>query len=155
MFGVLGTMVTGFQEQFLGVSGTRPPHNSLNHNFFQASPNRLTLLTDLFNISNAKTVPDNPTNPLTWKLKPIQGFRFPRKGHPSLTSPMKHGGGISDSSSRSACMTSDLSLSSRHSFHEWLFSRRLLVQGETGCQISTKHSGCSTHSPALGLRTST
>jgi hypothetical protein len=82
MLGVSGTIVTGFQEQFLGVSGTRPPYKSLNCNFFQASPNRLTLLTDLFNISNAKTVPDNPTKGWLqiWKLKPIQGFRFPRKG---------------------------------------------------------------------------
>jgi hypothetical protein len=29
-----------------------------------------------------------------WKLKPIEGFLFPRKGNPSLTSPMKHGRGL-------------------------------------------------------------
>jgi hypothetical protein len=28
-----------------------------------------------------------------WKLKPIKGFRFLRKGDPFSTSPMKHGGG--------------------------------------------------------------
>jgi hypothetical protein len=84
MFGVLGTMVTGFQEQFLGVSGTRPPHNSLNHNFFQASPNRLTLLTDLFNISNAKTVPDNPTKPPHLEAQAHPGLSLPKEGTPFL-----------------------------------------------------------------------
>jgi hypothetical protein len=27
-----------------------------------------------------------------WKLKPIEGLSFPRKGDPFSTSPMKHGG---------------------------------------------------------------
>jgi hypothetical protein len=77
-------MVTGFQEQFLGVSGTRPPHNSLNRNFFQASPNRLTLLTDLFNISNTKTVPDNPTKPHHLEAQAHPGLSLPKEGTPFL-----------------------------------------------------------------------
>ena len=31
--------------------------------------------------------------PQLWKLKPIEGFRFLRKGIPFSTIPMKHGGG--------------------------------------------------------------
>src|ERR1035441_974315 len=71
----------------------------------------VTSLTQIFNLSNNRTVPDNPTilqlktgleaqgyRSLSivhvWKLKAIEAFRFPRKGKtPSLTIPVKHGGG--------------------------------------------------------------
>jgi hypothetical protein len=85
-------ILSGNQEQMLGVSGTAPFRMSLIIRCDQAWFTPLTSLTDLINISNSRAflIPRCKSD---WKLKPFEGFRFPRKGNPSLTSPVKHGGG--------------------------------------------------------------
>src|SRR5580658_2206810 len=48
--------------------------------------------------------------PSLWKLKPIKGFRFPRKGDPSFeTIPMKPGGGQVSISSSQPCIACNAS----------------------------------------------
>jgi hypothetical protein len=50
-----------------------------------------------------------------WKLKPIEGFRFPRKGDPFSTSPLKHGGGaFSSLLPFTACMSLTRAVKLRH-----------------------------------------
>jgi hypothetical protein len=79
----------GNQEQILGVSGTASFAMCLIIRADQALLAPLTSLTDLINISNSRAflIPRCRSH---WKLKPLEGFRFPRKdfcGSPSLTIP--------------------------------------------------------------------
>ena len=82
--GVSGTVLSGDQEQILGVSGTPPTAKHLDHSFFCAFPTSLTLLTDLYNTSNSKTVPDYPTENISTLEAQAHSerFRFLERGKP-------------------------------------------------------------------------
>jgi hypothetical protein len=59
-------------------------------------PNLLTSLTQIFNLSNSQTVPENPSRHGVrrdlGKLKAVEAFRFPRKGFSRPALPLNHPG---------------------------------------------------------------
>jgi hypothetical protein len=79
--------MSGDQEQKLGVWGTSRSHMPLISYEYLLSFLALTLLTQINNLSKPQRVPDHPMIGEIRKLKPIKGFRFPRKGDPFSTSP--------------------------------------------------------------------
>jgi hypothetical protein len=78
--GVLGTIDSGDQEQNLGVSGTGHIHMSLIFLQDLVLLKPLTLLTQINALSNAHRVPDDPMIGKNRKLKPFEGFHFPKEG---------------------------------------------------------------------------
>ena len=73
--------------RFVGIAARLVGDLAINGlNLSQNNPGKLNLREIEF-----LAVDNMPSH--TRKLKPIEGFRFLRKGHPFSTSPMKHGGG--------------------------------------------------------------
>jgi hypothetical protein len=93
--GTSGTKPSGHQEHSFGTSGTTVFRITLIYNDDQTFKQPLTSLTRSFLTSlTANPFPITRTpKDKTWKLKPIEGSRFPRKRRLFLDHLMKLGGG--------------------------------------------------------------